>query len=100
MIVHIGRIPWTPVPESARPVRPALPRQRRQPQQVRQAKQGLPLSQILIRIASAQVGPLDGDAEERPILALKKDPLLFLLGPTVQESEPLSAQGMERVGDR
>ena len=90
-MVHIGIFPWTPVPESAGRYRPALTGQSRQPQQVGKAKQGPTLSQILIGIASAQVGPLDGDTKERPIRSLKKNPLLFLQGPAVQEKEPFSA---------
>ena len=85
-MVHIGIFPWTPVLESTGGYRPALAGQRRQPQQVRKAKQGPPLSQILIRIASAQVGPFNGDTKERPIRALKENPLLFLQGPSVQEN--------------
>jgi hypothetical protein len=74
--------------------------QRCQPQQVREAEQDLPLSQILIRIAIAQVGPFDGDTKERPVRALKENPLFFLQGPAVQENEPFSMQGMKRMGDR
>ena len=64
--------------------------QSRQPQQVRKAKQNPPLGQILIGIASAQVGPFNGDTKERPIRTLKKDPLLFVQGPSIQENEPFS----------
>ena len=86
-IVHIGIFPWTPASESAGRLRRVLPHQRRQPQEVRKAKQGPPLSQILIRVASAQVGPFNGDTKKRPIPPLKKNPLLFLQSPAVQENE-------------
>ncbi len=99
-MVHIGIFPWTPVPESVGRYWLALTGQSRQPQQVGKAKQGPPLSQILIGIAISQVGPFDGDTKERPIRTLKKDPLLFLKGPSVQENESFSVQGMKGMGDR
>ena len=98
-MVHIGIFPWTPILESAGHYWLALTGQRSQLQQVGKAKQGLPFSQILIGIASAQVGPFDGDTKERPIRTLKKNPLLFLQCPSVQENEPFSAQRMERMGN-
>ena len=87
-------------PKSVGRLRPAVTCQRRQLQQVRKAKQGPPLSQVLIRVAGAQIGPFNGDTKECPIRALKKNPLLFLQGPSVQENEPFSVQGMKRMGDR
>jgi hypothetical protein len=89
-IVHSGIIPWTLVSGSAWHLWPALAHQRCQLQQIRKAKQHSPLSQVLIGIASAQVGPFNGDTKERPVRALKKNPLLFLQGPSVQEDEPFS----------
>jgi hypothetical protein len=63
---------------SAGRLQPAVTCQGRQFQQVRKAKQGPPLSQVLIGIARAQVGPFDGDTKECPIHTLKENPLLFL----------------------
>ena len=76
-----------------------MARQSRQPQEIRKTKQGPALGQILIGITRAQVGPFNGDTKERPVHALKKNPLLFLQGPAVQQDEPFSPQGMEGMGD-
>jgi hypothetical protein len=90
-MVHIDIIPWTPVPESVGRFWPAVPYQGRQPQEVGEAKQGPPLGQVLVGVTRAQVSPFDGDTKERPVRALKKNPLLFLQDPAVQENEPFSA---------